>query len=716
MLKDSGIPLTIEERIMCKSPFVLLGGSNSYVSSILHGEPGKPHEGSGLVDGVLVGDAEGAFPQILRILSSEKNLPRKELLEKITAEVPGFYNPAAYIQIFHSNGRLSEIRPIEEAPFPVKPNRAKKEQLGVTFSVGPISFDEESAGKSHLLVTSGCPYFCSFCKESWEQKPYRERDSKILAEAAINLKTNLGLSELSIMSFNPGSLSYLSGLLGELEPLFGRVSLKSQRFDAVVNFPEILERQLEAGKRTFTCAMEGISQRLRNFLQKNLTTETLLAGFDGLFKRNIRQMKVFLIVTGLETSEDLTEFESLLTQLKKKMEPLRGKPVITFSLAGLFRPPLTPLQYFRTEIKIERFQGIYDKIIASVQKAGFDHRISAGPEDALFSEYIAYADRRSTRILIDASITKGYRYRGQISAEVYGFWSRELKKKNLFNTFVETKILPWDDIDCGISKSFLLDNYKNLLKGLENYSCIGKPLGTGKCMGCGACDTPDEISIITTMTYEKKRHRSEERKKICMLRLRGTISSRLAYVGNNFLFAAFARMLLLGIPRLKKNFIRFESAIGRHGSFGLFVADFQVREEFDGLALPDTEELKRANFFSKDLTIDSVTKATKPIRDSFPMIQLILHIENQPQDVDRKIDDMLNRYRIKHQKKWESMDITLRWDINPGHAKKTGFSGIQWKKMQSQLVFDIIHEPEQHYFDKLGLDFVSEISAPKKQG
>lgn len=542
LLAHSGIPLSREGRAAGRFPFVLLGGSNSYVTSVLHGPLGSSEEGggAGLVDGVVVGDGEEAFPRFLALARDLAGQGRATLLAAARRDVPGFYDPSAYRQEFDGAGRLARIVPAAGAPFPVRAHRADPEAPKNYFVRGPIFYHEEAAGTAPLLVTSGCPYFCSFCKESWEQKPYRERPVARLIDAARQMKANLGLSEIGLMTFNLNTCSGLRPLLAQLDRLFDRVALKSQRFDAIAYAPDLLERQLAAGKRTYTCAMEGISDRLRERLQKNLPEAVLLKGFQELFQRQVRQMKVFVIVTGWEEESDLQEFGRLLDRLKKMMEGRRGRPLLTFSLAALFRPPRTPLQAMARPGGMARLEHLMQRVLTAVRQAGFEGRISAGPADAIVSEWLAYADRRGTARLVEASVARGFRYRGECGADLAAFLTTDSptptgpegylspvaarsdlegrpspspeRRASASGSGEESPekaevagiareeghvrhgrvLYPWDDVDVGVSAEFLARNTAVLEQGGSLPSCLARPFGGGACLGCGACRTDAE--------------------------------------------------------------------------------------------------------------------------------------------------------------------------------------------------------------------------------
>ncbi|MBI3039394.1 hypothetical protein HYY75_10170, partial [bacterium] len=242
LLEYSGIPLSREARKKRGSPFILLGGSNAYSASILHGPVSFGSSEEGLVDGVIIGDGEEAFQLFLECFLRARFARREELMAILRDRVPGFYDPSCYVQKFDKTGRLFGIEAINGASIPVKAHRVSPQNAKKTFSLGPIPFSEEAAGASHLLISEGCPYFCSFCKESWEQKPYREGNVSALISDSLALKANLGISELNLMTFNVNTFSKLSSVLNSLEPLFDRVTVKSQRFDTIAQFPFLLDR------------------------------------------------------------------------------------------------------------------------------------------------------------------------------------------------------------------------------------------------------------------------------------------------------------------------------------------------------------------------------------------------------------------------------------------------------------------------------------------
>lgn len=691
MLEYSAVPLSREARARENAPIIILGGSNSCTHSILHGEVGENGE-SGLVDGILMGDGEQVFAKTLTIIRDNKNLPRKELLKLIRDSVTGFYEPTSYQQHFE-NDRLVKITCDDGAPFPVKSSKTACDNASECFTGGPVMY--EGAGASHVIVSAGCPSFCSFCKESWEQKPYRENSYERVFDAALKLKARMGLNEISLMTFNANTCSDVFKLVNELGSRFDRVAIKSQRFDAVVNAPELLDLQFDAGKRTYTCAMEGISERLRTLLEKNLDEATILRGIDLLMQRNMRQMKVFLILTGYENESDISEFKSFLEKIGSRTQTGRNKPRITFSFAVLFRSPQTPMEFASKRADAKKMKAMLDQLCNSIKASGYEARISSGPEDALFSECVAYSDRRYTRILVETSINAGIRYRGEINSKALEYWLSSLKKHNLPQVSEMPRdistVFPWDDVDTGISKAFLWQTWNNVNSSKEIRACLAKPWGSASCAGCGACKTVeyrDRLHKMGPALSTIKPILDKNSKKITKW-FSFEIPEKWAFCNREFIKAAFARRLMLDSKEMAEAFLRVELIEPEIFAYGKALTKVTLAKP----AEPNTGAVE--NDISN---IKIIVPKKKEEETAFPVTLELSNIADIT-SYSREIDALLARYSLKNQK--QRANGWLNWTINPGQAKKAGISKLSLNENDGYLRMTLIKWPEQFLLNKL---------------
>ena len=691
LLEYSAIPLTRESRARENAPLVILGGSNSCTHSILHGEVGKKGE-SGLVDGVLMGDGEQVFARTLALIRDNKSLERVSLLKLIRDYITGFYEPASYCQVFENN-KLVRIEHDERAPFPVKSSKTACDDKSECFTCGPVMY--ENSGVSHVIVSAGCPSFCSFCKESWEQKPYRENSYERVFDSAMKLKACMGLNEVSLMTFNANTCSDVAKLVNELGSRFDRVAIKSQRFDAVVHAPELLDLQFDAGKRTYTLAMEGISERLRTILEKNLDESSILKGIDLLMQRNMRQMKVFLILTGYETEEDITEFKLFLDKIGKATQTGRNKPRITFSFATLFRSPQTPMEYAPKRASARQMKTMLDLLCKSIKSAGYDARISSGPEEALFSECVAYSDRRYTKVLVETSINNGARYRGEITAKALDAWLSSMKKFNLPMISEEPRtidtLFPWDDVDTGINKAFLWQIWNNVNSGKEIKACLAKPWGTASCAGCNACKTADYRDKLHKMgpgLASIKTIGVKNKKKVTKW-FYFEIPEKWAFCNKEFIKTAFARRLMLDSKEMAERFQKVELVEPEIFSYGKVLAKVTLAGNASYCNKINEDDISN---------IKEISPASKEEETAFP-VTLELSSITDVFSFSRDVDALLTRYSLKNLK--QRANGWLNWTINSGQAKKAGITKLSLNEKEGYLHISLIKWPEQFLLNKL---------------
>lgn len=696
LLHYSQLPLSGRDRDQQGSPLIILGGSNSYTHSILHGAV-DDNGGCGLVDGGLMGDGEQVFAGLITLLRDNSSLSRPQKLVLLQKELPGFYLPSSYSQKFSESGELLAIVAKPGVPMPVVSNKTACRDNSETWLGGPLLY--EGAGSSHVLVSAGCPSFCSFCKESWEQKPYRETPIKRVITAARQLKASLGLSEISLMTFNANTCSEIFSLIDRLGEMFARVSIKSQRFDAIVHAPALLDLQFEAGKRTYTCAMEGISERMRTLLQKNLDEKTILAGVDLLMERNMRQMKVFLILTGYELEADIEEFKIFLAQVKERTAVGKARPRLTFSFAVLFRAPQTPMQYAPSRQNISAMQRQLEQLCALIVAAGFEARVSSGPEDAEVSEFIAYADRRHTPVLVEASLQRGFRYYGEISRKLHEFWRKKLKHLGLrdpgaMERKLET-VFPWDDVDTGIKKVFLYNIWQKISSGGEIRACLAEPWGSGSCVGCGACQSPAEITALNSLGPDLSLLRSRPvEEKSAQIGLLIKIPKVWAFCSREFIAAALARRLMLAAPDAVDWFRRVELVEPGFFSYGLAFAIVGGCGK-----IPVWPAWKTA---ADDIEIISLLPIAKKVETLLYPMLLEAQLLGEPATIAREVDALLSRYRLKNQK--QRQGGWLNWQIAAGEARKAGLQKISLNEANSLLQVSLLKQPELFMLNKLFAD------------
>ena len=462
LLKNSGIPLSKSERMEREDiPIIILGGANAlHSTSLWSPDP--------IVDGIFIGED----PIYIKILLETCAKGKKEGKGKLgiladMAGVPGFLLPEHPGKTIKCNfSRSAQLRLQEKVVMP--------------FAAGQM-------GEAHLQVSEGCRSFCSFCSESWIRKPYREFTAAFLLERAKRMKAKMGLERINIFSFNFNMYSGLYDLLWGLAPLFGGIGLKSQRFDMLASDPAMVDWQYALGKTSLSCGLEGISARLRRYLNKDLDESALKASLSLVLGSNARELKIFLLATGREEDPDHEEFEKLLDFMRRRIDRHRSGTRVIFSITPLVRFPWTPLEFDRA-FGEDECRSVMSRVERSVKTAGFEFREAMGTQEFMISQVLARSsDDRMSGVIKRAYETTGFVYYRSVTEGYFSVFMHELDAcGSSAATALESSSLDeslskkWSSVDTGMTRKGLWEVYARNVVFTE----AGKPLSLGTAGKC----------------------------------------------------------------------------------------------------------------------------------------------------------------------------------------------------------------------------------------
>lgn len=358
LLAHSGIPLWASTRGE-QWPPIILGGSNSTAAHALVSETGD-----GMADAIFFGEGEGSVSRIARISSALAGTPKRERIMRIASEVPGLW-PAGSFAVPQRKAICLDTDGAGEGICP------------------PVLPGPESA-TARLSITRGCPCFCSFCYEGHDRKPFRQIPASEIVRAARELKMNTGAHILEIESFNFNTHSEIGTLLRDLNRLFLRVNLMSQRVDILARTPGLIDLEIAADKSSFTLGIEGISGRARRFLRKSLDEEDIHRVLEAIHARRTRELKLFYLLTGRETPLDFEEFTRFVKWLRQLRAKAEAAPRVLFSFGLLVRMPFTPLRYDPPVLEEPPWRHAAGKAKSICETNGFEYRLAMP-----WSEYAA---------------------------------------------------------------------------------------------------------------------------------------------------------------------------------------------------------------------------------------------------------------------------------------------------------------------------------------
>lgn len=486
VLELSQIPLHAEDRTE-EDPIVIGGGPCTY-----NPEPIAP-----FFDLFYMGEGEVVYFDLIDRYKEIKARggSRKEFLEQ-AAQIPGIYVPGFYDVTYKEDGTIEAMTPNN----PHAPQTVSKQLVmdmsDTWYPEKPVvPYLRATQDRVVLEIMRGCIRGCRFCQAGMIYRPTRERDIETLKESARIMLQKTGHEEISLSSLSSSDYSHLKEIVNFLIDEFRdeavNISLPSLRIDAFAL--DVMSKVQDVKKSSLTFAPEAGSQRLRNVINKGLTEEDILHGAGEAFKGGWNQVKLyFMLGLPTETEDDMKGIAHLAQKIAETYyevvpkEQRKGKVQINVSTSFFVPKPFTPFQWapmFREEDFIEKAKVVKNEIRSQLNQRSIRYNWHE-PDVTVLEGFLARGDRRCADVILKA-YEKGALYDAWSESFHYDIWKEAFRETGVdieFYTLRERstdEILPWDFIDAGVTKKFLIREWEQAKAETVTPNC------RQKCSGCG---------------------------------------------------------------------------------------------------------------------------------------------------------------------------------------------------------------------------------------
>lgn len=488
MLRLSGVPIHSAQRQGLHN-MVFAGGVCAF----------NPEPLAEFIDFFSTGEGEDSTVEIVSLYQKAKReaWSKEQFLWEVS-KIQGVYVPSFYTHEYNPDGTLKAVIAREGAPKVVTKRIVENLDTAYFPTKMIVPSTEIVHDRANLEVFRGCIRGCRFCQAGFSCRPVRKKSPEVLYRQAVEVLENSGNNEITLSSLSTSDYRGLKELTDELIPYCAenRVSLSVPSLRADNFSRELMEKLQTVRKSGLTFAPEAGTQRLRDVINKNLREEEILSTCAQAFAGGWNNVKLyFMLGLPTETDEDVLGIAELVYKVVQawKENAVNRKRGLRVHVATAYFVPkphtpfqweaqITPQEYLR-RCKLLK-EHLYSKSIE------YDyHSTELSRLEAVF----ARGDRRLGAV-IEEAVKNGARLDGWDEYFRYDIWCNAFEKCGIpvdFYTvrgYGEEEILPWDMIDVGVSKKFLLRERQRA------YAAQVTPDCRHGCAGCGANGLLKEVS------------------------------------------------------------------------------------------------------------------------------------------------------------------------------------------------------------------------------
>lgn len=481
MLDLAGLPVRAADR-KSLTPIVVGGGPCAC----------NPEPMAEFFDVFSLGEGEEMYEPFFDLLEEcKKNKSSKEDFLRRVSKLDGFYVPSLYDVRYNADKTIKSVTPKDGAPEKITKqivsdfDKVRYPQKFV------VPFVEVVHDRVVHEILRGCIRGCRFCQAGFIYRPIREKSPETINSQCRGLCDATGYDEISLSSLSTSDYTQLESLLDKLLswtiPEKINIALPSLRVD---NFSDELMEKLNKVRRSgLTFAPEAGTQRLRDAINKNVTEDEVLRTSRKAFSGGWTAVKLyFMLGLPTETMEDVAGIADLsqkvVDEFYKNPDKPKGKGVqVSISVASFVPKPFTPFQWEpqdTREMLLEKQAHLLSCVKTRKVSVSY-HKVEISFLEGVF----ARGDRKLSAV-IEYAWRHGCKFDGWDDSFKFETWLEAFEQCGIDPLFYTSRkrefneILPWDHLDYGIRKEFLIAENKKAHESETTPHC------RIKCVGCGA--------------------------------------------------------------------------------------------------------------------------------------------------------------------------------------------------------------------------------------